>query len=378
MGALRERPNDVFIAVMGVTGSGKSSFISLCSDQPVEIGHTLGACTSTVDVYAYDMSPDSTVYLIDTPGFDDTNRSDTEILREIATWLGDSYRNEILLHGIIYLHRITDIRMQGSARKNLIMFRQLCGENALKKVVLTTTMWDKISSEEGIERESQLKETEDFWGWMLAKGSSCHRHCNTVASARQIIHLLANHNTPIVTDLQKQLVDQGFELVQTSAGREMQSEMLKAKKEWAKERQEIEEQMNKAIQQRDREAEEIMREERDRYTRMIKKVEDDTIDLQSTFENLLKERDERVAQIEKRMEKQQADHKDELERIKDKHRQIEKEKQAQEVRDQGPAGQQENRDVQDMGSTKSTGYSPYSVTKVGPSFCCSSPTECIK
>lgn len=34
----------MFIAVMGVTGSGKSSFISMCSDTPVEIGHTFEAC----------------------------------------------------------------------------------------------------------------------------------------------------------------------------------------------------------------------------------------------------------------------------------------------------------------------------------------------
>ena len=38
------RPNDVFIAVMGVTGSGKSSLISICSGKVVKVGHHLGAC----------------------------------------------------------------------------------------------------------------------------------------------------------------------------------------------------------------------------------------------------------------------------------------------------------------------------------------------
>lgn len=86
------------------------------------------------------MTPDRTVYLIDTPGFDDTNRSDTQVLTEIATWLGDSYRSKVLLHGIIYLHRITDVRMSGSARRNLLMFKHLCGDEYLKKVILVTTM----------------------------------------------------------------------------------------------------------------------------------------------------------------------------------------------------------------------------------------------
>lgn len=44
------------------------------------------------------MSTDRTVYLIDTPGFDDTKKSDTEVLSEIALWLGDLYKNKILLN----------------------------------------------------------------------------------------------------------------------------------------------------------------------------------------------------------------------------------------------------------------------------------------
>jgi ABC-type lipoprotein export system ATPase subunit len=35
---------NVFIAVMGVTGSGKTSFISLCTKQPAPIRHGLENC----------------------------------------------------------------------------------------------------------------------------------------------------------------------------------------------------------------------------------------------------------------------------------------------------------------------------------------------
>ncbi|KAL2833776.1 hypothetical protein BDW59DRAFT_156578 [Aspergillus cavernicola] len=99
---------------------------------------------------------------------------DTKVLREIAGWLGASYQSKILLHGIIYLHWITDIRMQVSARKNLILFRQLCGQEALKNIILATTMWDKVAAEEGARREKELIDTPEFWGWMLGKGSTCH------------------------------------------------------------------------------------------------------------------------------------------------------------------------------------------------------------
>ena len=37
-------PSDIFIALMGLTGSGKSSFISLCCQKPAKIGHDLRAC----------------------------------------------------------------------------------------------------------------------------------------------------------------------------------------------------------------------------------------------------------------------------------------------------------------------------------------------
>lgn len=38
------RPTDIFIPVMGVTGAGKSTFISLCTKESVPIGHELESC----------------------------------------------------------------------------------------------------------------------------------------------------------------------------------------------------------------------------------------------------------------------------------------------------------------------------------------------
>ncbi|CAG9940299.1 unnamed protein product [Clonostachys rosea f. rosea IK726] len=288
---------------MGVTGSGKSSFIALCSGQPVRIGHSLGACTSTVDVYAYDISPDQTVYLIDTPGFDDTNKSDTEVLSEIAAWLGESYKKRVLLNGIIYLHRITDIRMQGSAKKNLLMFRQLCGEDALKKVVLATTMWDKVPTEEGEKREKELVDTQEFWGWMLQKGSSCSRHTNSEDSAKRIVQTLVGHETPAVTTLQVELIDEKLRLDQTSAGRALHTDLLRRRETWTKERQDIKDQLKTAETPPDREAKRLMREECGRYSRMIKMAEVDVANLRASMEHLLVQRERRVARVLKQLKK---------------------------------------------------------------------------
>jgi ABC-type lipoprotein export system ATPase subunit len=41
----KPRPGDKLIAIMGMTGSGKSTFISLCTGKDVPVGHELQACT---------------------------------------------------------------------------------------------------------------------------------------------------------------------------------------------------------------------------------------------------------------------------------------------------------------------------------------------
>ena len=81
-------------------------------------------------------NPGIRIHLIDTPGFDDTELKETDILRKIAAWLGDAYDSEIRLSGLVYLHRISDPRMPGSAKRNLHMFQRLCGPQCLQGVVL--------------------------------------------------------------------------------------------------------------------------------------------------------------------------------------------------------------------------------------------------
>ena len=71
------------------------------------------------------------VWLIDTPGFDDTYRSDAEVLKDVAFWLAAAYTKHTQLAGILYLHRITEPKFQGSAKRNLRMFQQLCGTKNL-------------------------------------------------------------------------------------------------------------------------------------------------------------------------------------------------------------------------------------------------------
>lgn len=46
-GLTKPHPRDRFFLVMGMTGSGKSTFISRCTGEDVDIGHGLYSCKST-------------------------------------------------------------------------------------------------------------------------------------------------------------------------------------------------------------------------------------------------------------------------------------------------------------------------------------------
>ncbi|KAJ5746810.1 hypothetical protein N7520_011992 [Penicillium odoratum] len=217
------RPNDKFIAIMGVTGSGKSSFISLLTGGQAKVGSGLEAYTKNTDVYAYTFAPGQTVYLIDTPGFNDTYRDDTKILVEITSWLTSSYNNKVNLNGVIYLHDITQGRMFGSALKTLKTFKELSGPDAMQKVALVTTHWDIVAPSTRSkceDNEKQLIKDEGFWGSMIRRGSWVGRHDNTPESADKLIRSIVRQSRVILA-VQSQMVDENLKLSQTGAGRSL-------------------------------------------------------------------------------------------------------------------------------------------------------------
>ena len=65
-------------------------FINCASGSSLRVGTGLESCTdevNPVDAFALDGRP---VVLIDTPGFDDTSKSDTDILNSIAAYLAST------------------------------------------------------------------------------------------------------------------------------------------------------------------------------------------------------------------------------------------------------------------------------------------------
>ena len=127
----------------------------------------------------------------------------------------DSYEKEIRLSGLLFFHRISDNRMGGSPIKHLKMFHNLCGVEALKNVVLVTTMWDQVDEEEGDSRENEL--TNRYWKTMIELGCRTSRFENNTESALDIVSQFQDARCTVL--LQRELVDLHLQLAETSAGR---------------------------------------------------------------------------------------------------------------------------------------------------------------
>ncbi|KDQ53007.1 hypothetical protein JAAARDRAFT_39720 [Jaapia argillacea MUCL 33604] len=229
-------PDDLVIAIMGPTGSGKSTLIDTLMEQKGQrSGTSLNSCTDKVQavrvprdlVSKHISATQSRVVLVDTPGFDDTKKTDTEILKMIGNWLAKTYGNKVKLAGILYLHRISDNRMSGSPLKNLRMFGKLCGDTAARRVVLVSSMWDRLQDQElARRREAELKD--NFWRGMLDNGASIDRSANSSESAWRIVRkVVQNKEEREALLLQEEMVDLQKHLNETEAGKALYTTLQK-------------------------------------------------------------------------------------------------------------------------------------------------------
>lgn len=202
--------------------------------------------TKTVDSYEFTFGGLRHV-LVDTPGFDDNTVSDQDILADICTWLSSSHGEDARVSAIIYMHRITDTRIQGSAMSNFHRFSRLCGKDSLSRVSLCTTFWDIYGPDPGAaEARFQQLQQPEFWGKMVQKGSTIYKAPSTQRQAREFVHSLANRR-PVISDAEapeetaemldlKQLMEQReqYDGKLLEAKRQLEQEMAKRAESEAK------------------------------------------------------------------------------------------------------------------------------------------------
>ncbi|KAG7285035.1 hypothetical protein NEMBOFW57_009653 [Staphylotrichum longicolle] len=166
---------ETLIAVIGVTGAGKTTFVSRATGRTdLAIGHGIDSCTQDIIPITFNLDG-RRVTLIDTPGFDDSERSDADILGLIAAYMAHTYTEGVLLTGILFLQPINQPRLQGSEVRRTRLFKKLLGENAYQRVIIATTMWNQLVM----------------------------RHDDNAQSATAIMRRLAQFRTPVELQIQQ-------------------------------------------------------------------------------------------------------------------------------------------------------------------------------
>jgi len=287
----------VIIAVMGATGSGKSTFINLISGSNLGVGKGLKSRTSAVDFGGTFDLGGRRVTLIDTPGFDDTTQSNTDVLNTIAAFLATTYERGRTLAGILYFHRISDVRVGGISTRNFKMFRKLCGDSTLKNVVIVTNMWGEVDPQVGKAREAELKREDIFFKPVLDKGARMARNENTVASAQKIIRLVLK-NQPRALRIQEELVTEKKDISKTSAGRELDREIAAQLKKHEEEMHELKEEMERAMRDKDEKARKELQIEAQKVQREIVRFQSDTRRMESNYREEKARLEARVRQLE--------------------------------------------------------------------------------
>ena len=220
-------------------------------------------CAGTQDISASKVRVSGKeVTLIDTPGFDDTERSDADILESISEYLLETYARKILLTGIILLQPITGNRVKGSEKRRLRLFEKICGEAAFSHVVIATTMWSELNN--NVDGESRVAERmSDFWGDLLKGGAVVVNHDNTPELALAIIEKLVKKGT-VALQMQKELEKSNGCVVATAAGQQMISDLGGDKKKLWETIERLQRQLQEEKEKRE-ELEEEIREEEEEY-----------------------------------------------------------------------------------------------------------------
>ena len=247
------------------------------------------------------------VHLIDTPGFDDTHRSDSDVLKDLAYWLGISYEKRgIRLTGLLYLHPITHTRMAGTPFKNLRTFRKLVGSGSMKSVALVSTMWSASSGAEEEDRDRLLRETPQYWGEMIGEGALPCRHYNTRESALSILEPLMQMK-PTTLNLQRELVDEKKDLNWTEAGREVDKEMTLQREALERRIEDTKDEMTQALAAKDEKWIADLAADQEKYQRKIDDTRSAQEEMKLNMERIFAEKEEQYKRSLKEMDDKMQD-----------------------------------------------------------------------
>lgn len=211
------------------------------------------------------------------------------------------------------------MRVGGSGIQNIKMFQKLCGDGPLESVVLATTMWDMALENAAIEREKELKQQPQLWKRMIDHGSCVYRHDRGEASALEIINYLIKRWKPVTLDIQREMVDQNLDLVDTGAGSALASTVDELIQHYEGKLEKVEQDLMEARDRNNREDREILEAARREHRDILAKQRQEMENLQVSALQLIEETKKGFEESQKRFEESEALAKKSMQRAHEDH-----------------------------------------------------------
>ena len=267
---------------------GRLQLINLASSSDLKIGSSSKPCTTEVQLASEFTLDGRSVTLVDTPGFDGTTKNRVEVSIMIADFLArmlvhisfyrfSIFRTEPLnryeegskLAGVIYVHRISDKQLTGTAERDLEVFHQLCGDASLRNVHLFVNMCNEVSPEIDEAHEKEL--SGNIFRPVLRAGAQMVHYQNTVQSAHNIIRkIMKNH--PVTLQIQREMVDECKDILDTAAGRAIKQELDEQAGQHQARLREVQEEMEQATDGGDEGTRQEREEERGKLEEQMGKI----------------------------------------------------------------------------------------------------------
>jgi hypothetical protein len=229
------------------------------------------------------------------------------------------------------LHPISDNRMTGSSLRNIEMMKAMCGLASYHNLAIVTTMWpsapdhaEKLVLER---RDAELLADGRFFGDLVARGANLFRHNETgrrndfeeATSARRIVdHLVrqSDMHAPDVLRLQKEIVDEGKALGETTAGIAVAGELYKARRAHELELGGLQAEMNSQLARVDASHAAQIRELQADVLKQLKKAEDSKRALRRRMDEMHRDEErawkQKIRELDEMFRQQLADKQQEL------------------------------------------------------------------
>ena len=203
------------------------------------------------------------------------------------------------------MHRISDNRFGGITGRNFNMFRKICGESTLKNVILVTNMWKEDSQDVNEAREKEL--SGKFFKPVLDKGAQLVRHHNTTESAHDILRKIVK-NHPAVLQIQRELVDERKDIIDTMAGESINAELKAQIRRHQAELKEHRE-MEQTLKVKDREMGQGVEDQKRELEEKVTKIREASEGMDTNYAAEEKKMADRMREIEEELkrEREQAD-----------------------------------------------------------------------